>query len=320
MQVTCGQVDLFLVDVGFVRSTCSRSLSFGQTMTATAPLAQGHALNVPTHQRVTRSASNLRKQIQPTSPANSDDDEGMHDEVVLAPLPSRSQDGQLSSQTRRQLARPGSSTLDERVSDADGVAGQALSGAEHGRGSSWYGSQDESMEADAAAGVEDEELDDEDDGEEDQEEEDSDAGDDSRSEGELQAIGAEMDALEQAVPGLLGKYHLTDRLGEGAISFSCAHLKFLLTQSILAGTFSSVYKAIDLQNRSFDNSQWKPVERKGKVYVAVKRIYVTSSPVRIHNELEILHDLRSVVSRRMRHPARSSRSFPQRRTQRRLLD
>ncbi|BGP29559.1 Cell division control protein 7 [Rhodotorula toruloides] len=240
-------------------------------MTATAPLVQGHALNVPTHQRVTRSASNLRKQIQPSS-ANSDDDDSMHDEVVLAPLPSRSQDDQLSSQTRRQLARPGSSALDERVSDAEGVAGQALAEAGHGRGSSWYGSQDESMEADGAAGVEDEELEDEDDGEGEQEEEDSDAGDDSRSEGELQAIGAEMDALEQAVPGLLGKYHLTDRLGEG--------------------TFSSVYKAIDLQNRSFDNSQWKPVERKGKVYVAVKRIYVTSSPVRIHNELEILHDLR----------------------------
>lgn len=32
--------------------------------------------------------------------------------------------------------------------------------------------------------------------------------------------------------------------------------------------------------------------RKGKVYVAVKRIYVTSSPFRIQNELEILHDLR----------------------------
>lgn len=28
------------------------------------------------------------------------------------------------------------------------------------------------------------------------------------------------------------------------------------------------------------------------VYVALKRIYVTSSPIRIHNELEILADLR----------------------------
>ncbi|TNY24011.1 kinase-like domain-containing protein [Rhodotorula diobovata] len=95
---------------------------------------------------------------------------------------------------------------------------------------------------------------------------------DSRSEGEIQAIGAEMDGVERAVPGLLGKYHLVDRLGEG--------------------TFSSVYKAIDLHHESFDNSSWQPQARKGKVYVAVKRIYVTSSPTRIQNELEILHDLR----------------------------
>jgi len=63
-----------------------------------------------------------------------------------------------------------------------------------------------------------------------------------------------------------------------------------------AGTFSSVYKAVDLHHESFDNSSWQPQAqaRRGKVYVAVKRIYVTSSPSRIHNELEILHDLRCV--------------------------
>ncbi|KPV76815.1 uncharacterized protein RHOBADRAFT_34257 [Rhodotorula graminis WP1] len=97
---------------------------------------------------------------------------------------------------------------------------------------------------------------------------------DSRSEGEIQAIGHEMDGVERSVPGLLGKYHLVDRLGEG--------------------TFSSVYKAVDLHHESFDNSSWQPQAqaRRGKVYVAVKRIYVTSSPSRILNELEILHDLR----------------------------
>lgn len=64
-----------------------------------------------------------------------------------------------------------------------------------------------------------------------------------------------------------------------------------------AGTFSSVYKAIDAQHSTFDNREWVSVERKpGKVYVALKRIYVTSSPVRIHNELEILLALRCVYS------------------------
>lgn len=65
--------------------------------------------------------------------------------------------------------------------------------------------------------------------------------------------------------------------------------------SCVLGTFSSVYKAIDLQHHVFDNSQWRPMSRKGKVYVAVKRIYVTSSPIRIQNELELMHDLRCAL-------------------------
>jgi cell division control protein 7 len=78
-----------------------------------------------------------------------------------------------------------------------------------------------------------------------------------------------------------------------------------------AGTFSSVYKAIDLNYESYENDwdpNWKcqrkwsspPIKiRQGmpvslpKRYVALKRIYVTSSPVRILNELELLHQLRS---------------------------
>jgi cell division control protein 7 len=82
---------------------------------------------------------------------------------------------------------------------------------------------------------------------------------------------------------------------------------------LAAGTFSSVYKAIDLKNSSFDNSLWltdpspspdatsatitnndKKKKKKPKVYVALKRIYVTSSPTRIENEISILEDLRFV--------------------------
>ncbi|KAG0356484.1 hypothetical protein BG005_004589 [Podila minutissima] len=111
----------------------------------------------------------------------------------------------------------------------------------------------------------------------------------------------EINNFEQGFNGLQGRYKLVDKIGEG--------------------TFSSVYTAIDLEYDQYDNSSWEyimeseetketqklAVERgssnseviakssenssaKGKV-VAIKRIYVTSSPERIESEIAILHDL-----------------------------
>lgn len=83
------------------------------------------------------------------------------------------------------------------------------------------------------------------------------------------------------------------------------------------GTFSTVYKAEDLRYDSYDNSwdldrdteKWTPPplkssgldgasqpRRRRPKYVAVKKIYVTSSPSRIFNELDLLHDLRGCES------------------------
>lgn len=47
-----------------------------------------------------------------------------------------------------------------------------------------------------------------------------------------------------------------------------------------------------------DNGQGRsaPVKQKKPRYVALKKIYVTSSPLRIQNELELLHDLRGCRS------------------------
>ena len=78
----------------------------------------------------------------------------------------------------------------------------------------------------------------------------------------------------------------------------------------LPGTFSTVYKAEDLEYAKYDN-KWdleasRLEERDNKQppspgrlrrakrphYVAIKKIYVTSSPIRIFNELELLFDLR----------------------------
>ena len=58
-----------------------------------------------------------------------------------------------------------------------------------------------------------------------------------------------------------------------------------------------MYKAVDLRHDAYANQSWftpQTVTSKGgrRVYVALKRIYVTSSPVRIQNELELLAQLR----------------------------
>ncbi|KAF9908976.1 hypothetical protein BX616_011329 [Lobosporangium transversale] len=111
----------------------------------------------------------------------------------------------------------------------------------------------------------------------------------------------EMEEFERGFNGLQGKFKLLNKIGEG--------------------TFSSVYKAIDLEYDQYDNSGWdygldrhpqrssgEAEEQKeetkdipevavksnnakeGKV-VAIKRIYVTSSPRRIENEISILRQL-----------------------------
>ncbi|KAF7320125.1 Kinase-like protein [Mycena kentingensis (nom. inval.)] len=104
---------------------------------------------------------------------------------------------------------------------------------------------------------------------------------------ERQEIADEISELEEAVPELGGDYRLVDRLG--------------------TGTFSSVYKALDLgYHDKWDNAPWHghhpksssahyqsvPHHPDTKVFVAIKRIYVTSNPERIRNEISILTDCR----------------------------
>ncbi|KAI0018898.1 protein kinase-like protein [Xylariomycetidae sp. FL0641] len=114
------------------------------------------------------------------------------------------------------------------------------------------------------------------------------------------SVQHDMNKLQNAFPGFKSHYRLIKRIGEG--------------------TFSTVYKAEDLRydryynhwdidatddqwtppplkatSHSRSNSSARPHRRKPK-FVAIKKIYVTSSPARIFNELELLYDLRHAES------------------------
>ncbi|KAJ2399765.1 Cell division control protein 7 [Coemansia sp. RSA 2559] len=132
---------------------------------------------------------------------------------------------------------------------------------------------------------------------------------------DVEGTQEEIEELEQLIPGLAEQYRLLGKIGEG--------------------TFSTVYKAIDLQHEKYDNGSWTMIfkedasiqesdaqpqggaesgdhpertehtqhrdskrrhgesafKRRARV-VAIKKIYVTSSPKRIANEISILNDLK----------------------------
>ncbi|KFY41264.1 hypothetical protein V495_05010 [Pseudogymnoascus sp. VKM F-4514 (FW-929)] len=111
------------------------------------------------------------------------------------------------------------------------------------------------------------------------------------------AVQEDMDKFVATFKGIKDRFRLINRIGEG--------------------TFSTVYKAEDLNYDMFENdwdldqkeneknTKWtapdskrgsiEPARRKPK-FVAIKQIYVTSSPSRILNELDLLNDLRGCLS------------------------
>ncbi|CVL01539.1 CDC7 protein kinase [Fusarium proliferatum] len=128
-----------------------------------------------------------------------------------------------------------------------------------------------------------------------EEEEEEEEEEESEDEAVDRTVQADMDKLQNDFPGFRNRYRLIKRIGEG--------------------TFSTVYKAEDIMYDHYDNSwdyeddssKWTPPPkatdspvshrpRRKARYVAIKKIYVTSSPSRILNELELLHDLRQCPS------------------------
>ncbi|CAG7927851.1 unnamed protein product [Penicillium olsonii] len=113
-----------------------------------------------------------------------------------------------------------------------------------------------------------------------------------------ESVREDMVKLEDTFPGISDRFRLVNRIGEG--------------------TFSTVYKAEDLHYDEYKNDwdifsraqqdnyasppskrrrvEGASVDRKKPRFVALKKIYVTSSPLRIQNELELLHDLRGCGS------------------------
>jgi cell division control protein 7 len=103
-----------------------------------------------------------------------------------------------------------------------------------------------------------------------------------------EGVQEDMARFEETFRGINKRYRLVNRIGEG--------------------TFSTVYKAEDLEYDRYqndwdfeekENTKWmsprgrrKAQNRRRAKYVAIKKIYVTSSPMRILNELELLNDLR----------------------------
>lgn len=120
------------------------------------------------------------------------------------------------------------------------------------------------------------------------------------------AVAEDIAKFEETFKDIGKKYRLIGRIGEG---MWILHIVSIIhwTNIKISGTFSTVYKAEDLQYNKYLNdwdidnqSTWIPpmFRRKGlplpppkKHYVAIKKIYVTSSPARIQNELELLWDL-----------------------------
>lgn len=94
----------------------------------------------------------------------------------------------------------------------------------------------------------------------------------------------EMHKLEECFPVLAERYRLIDKIGEG--TFSTVYKAAAVDGTVMLG--SQMWKSPPLHRTS---SSKKGKAKKKNPLVALKQIYVTSSPNRIHNELNLLYML-----------------------------
>ncbi|KAF2134380.1 cell cycle protein kinase-like protein [Dothidotthia symphoricarpi CBS 119687] len=137
--------------------------------------------------------------------------------------------------------------------------------------------------------------------------EDFEVHEDAKEEDAEETLDESMDPLEESGPIMDDsdedvEESVADDMARFEETFVGINKRFRLINRIGEGTFSTVYKAEDLEYDKYGNTwdmdehddpKWatkRPARRPH--YVAIKKIYVTSSPIRIFNELELLHDLR----------------------------
>lgn len=93
----------------------------------------------------------------------------------------------------------------------------------------------------------------------------------------------EMHKLEQCFPVLAERYRLLDKIGEG--TFSTVYKAEAINGAVVLG--SQMWKSPPLHKKVSKSHR----KKKKNPLVALKQIYVTSSPNRIHNELSLLYML-----------------------------
>ena len=132
------------------------------------------------------------------------------------------------------------------------------------------------------------------------------------------SVAEDLASFEHSFKDITKRFRLINRIGEGKsplLVHSAIYMSSTRADKPAAGTFSTVYKAEDLEynlhindwdTEEKENAKWstepkrnlkpnKPRTKRAR-YVAIKKIYVTSSPIRIFNELELLHDLENSSS------------------------
>ncbi|KAL8706215.1 MAG: hypothetical protein Q9201_000721 [Fulgogasparrea decipioides] len=115
-----------------------------------------------------------------------------------------------------------------------------------------------------------------------------------------EAVKEEMTKLENIFQAKGLKFRVIDRIGEGTFSTvykaEDMHYDFYQNDWDIEGSNGSKWSSPPVIKRRHGCSQDPERRRRQPRYVAIKKIYVTSSPSRIQNELELLHDLQGYRS------------------------